>query len=249
MVLAAQVWHYWIGVVLAIAAILTVVALVVGYLVKVERPAVPAATRTGRATRVATPVDWELAERLALRLSAREPFASSYHADSLAADFAELHRRGRGAGGARPPACGRWPARPAPAWSTGRTGSRPTSRRSSGSCARRSTGSASASRNGPSIPLTVTRKVPAAEVGALLGWMSGRVLGQYDLLVVDDEHRRDQDLVYYVGPNVLSTSRSASASRRASSASGSPSTRSPTGPSSPACRGCASTSSAWSSGP
>ena len=41
MVLAAQVWHFWLGVFLAIAAILTVVALVVGYLVKVQRPQFP----------------------------------------------------------------------------------------------------------------------------------------------------------------------------------------------------------------
>src|SRR3546814_12406779 len=36
--------------------------------------------------------------------------------------------------------------------------------------------------------------------------MSGRVLGQYDLLVIDDPAEaspEDQDLVYYVGPNVL----------------------------------------------
>ena len=38
----------------------------------------------------------------------------------------------------------------------------------------------------------------------LLGWMSGRVLGQYDLLVVEERRPPDdQDLVYYVGPNVL----------------------------------------------
>ena len=37
----------------------------------------------------------------------------------------------------------------------------------------------------------------------LLGWMSSRVLGQYDLLVIEDEDPDDQDLVYYVGPNVL----------------------------------------------
>jgi coenzyme F420 biosynthesis associated uncharacterized protein len=33
--------------------------------------------------------------------------------------------------------------------------------------------------------------------------MSGRVLGQYDLLIIEDEHPEEQDLVYYVGPNVL----------------------------------------------
>ncbi|MDH4277680.1 MAG: zinc-dependent metalloprotease [Acidimicrobiia bacterium] len=45
-------------------------------------------------------------------------------------------------------------------------------------------------------------KVAGAEVGALLGWMSGRVLGQYDLLIVEDERPEDQDWVYYVGPNI-----------------------------------------------
>lgn len=45
-------------------------------------------------------------------------------------------------------------------------------------------------------------KVAGAEVGMLLGWMSTRVLGQYDLLVVEDENPADQDMVYYVGSNV-----------------------------------------------
>src|SRR3954454_24092052 len=36
------------------------------------------------------PVDWALAERIAIRASGREPFAESYHYDSLAPDFAEL---------------------------------------------------------------------------------------------------------------------------------------------------------------
>jgi coenzyme F420 biosynthesis associated uncharacterized protein len=49
----------------------------------------------------------------------------------------------------------------------------------------------------------VTSRVAGAEVGVLLGWMSTRVLGQYDLLVIDDEDPHDQDIVYYVGPNVL----------------------------------------------
>jgi coenzyme F420 biosynthesis associated uncharacterized protein len=48
------------------------------------------------------------------------------------------------------------------------------------------------------------RQLAGAEVGALLGWMSTRVLGQYDMLIVENENPEDQDLVYYVGPNVLS---------------------------------------------
>ncbi len=47
-------------------------------------------------------------------------------------------------------------------------------------------------------------KVAGAEAGALLGWMSSRVLGQYDLLIIEDERPEEQDLVYYVGPNILS---------------------------------------------
>lgn len=48
----------------------------------------------------------------------------------------------------------------------------------------------------------VGAKVAGVEVGMLLGWMSTRVLGQYDLLVVEDENPGDQDMVYYVGSNV-----------------------------------------------
>ena len=36
MLFAAQVWHYWIGVPLAVGAVLAVVATVIGYLVKMN---------------------------------------------------------------------------------------------------------------------------------------------------------------------------------------------------------------------
>ena len=39
--LAAQVWHYWVGVVIAISAILGVVALVAGYFRSVESTRYP----------------------------------------------------------------------------------------------------------------------------------------------------------------------------------------------------------------
>ena len=35
-------------------------------------------------------IDWGLAERVAIRVSGREPFAESYHSDSLEPDFTEL---------------------------------------------------------------------------------------------------------------------------------------------------------------
>src|SRR5690606_611256 len=50
----------------------------------------------------------------------------------------------------------------------------------------------------------IAGRLAGAEVGAVLGWMSTRVLGQYDMLVLDDEEPEDQDIVYYVGPNILS---------------------------------------------
>ncbi len=46
------------------------------------------------------------------------------------------------------------------------------------------------------------RSASGAQLGAVLAWMSTRVLGQYDLLLTD-EMAEDQDLLYYVGPNVV----------------------------------------------
>jgi coenzyme F420 biosynthesis associated uncharacterized protein len=46
------------------------------------------------------------------------------------------------------------------------------------------------------------RSASGAQLGAVLAWMSTRVLGQYDLLLTE-EMADDQDLLYYVGPNVV----------------------------------------------
>jgi coenzyme F420 biosynthesis associated uncharacterized protein len=48
------------------------------------------------------------------------------------------------------------------------------------------------------------RQLLGAELGALLGWMSSRVLGQYDLLLGRDG---DDDAVYMVGPNLATLER------------------------------------------
>ena len=45
----------------------------------------------------------------------------------------------------------------------------------------------------------ISSQLVGAELGALLGWMSTRVLGQYDLLV---GREGDDDAVYMVGPNL-----------------------------------------------
>lgn len=57
------------------------------------------------------------------------------------------------------------------------------------------------------VPVAVSRRATGVQVGLLLGWMSTRVLGQYDQLLIEDEHPEDQDIVYYVGPNVVSIER------------------------------------------
>ena len=49
------------------------------------------------------------------------------------------------------------------------------------------------------------RTAAGAEMGVVLGWMSGRVLGQYDLLFAEGDS--PQDAVYYVGPNIVSLER------------------------------------------
>ncbi len=41
MLLAAEVWHYWLAVFLSIGCVLTFIALLVGYLHKVEAPRFP----------------------------------------------------------------------------------------------------------------------------------------------------------------------------------------------------------------
>ncbi len=46
------------------------------------------------------------------------------------------------------------------------------------------------------------RTITGAQMGVVLGWLSTRVLGQYDILLTE-EAADDQDLVYFVGPNVV----------------------------------------------
>jgi coenzyme F420 biosynthesis associated uncharacterized protein len=145
-------------------------------------------------------VDWALAERVAVRVSGREPFAGSYHADSLAPDFEELTAEAErlvvaetGLVSLSGPARARVTDRAG--WVRANVSSfqrllKPLTDKVGPRLAA-----------GPMAP--VARRLAGAEVGVLLGWMSTRVLGQYDLLVLDDETADEQDLVYFVGPNVL----------------------------------------------
>jgi len=146
------------------------------------------------------PVDWNLAERVAVRVGGRDPFQDSYHYASLAPDFAELTVQAEELVAA---ATGlRSLAGPARARVTDRAGWVSANVRSFSRLLRPITDKLDEHISGSKLS-PIARRATGAELGALLGWMSTRVLGQYDLLVIEDEDVDDQDVVYYVGPNVL----------------------------------------------
>lgn len=146
-------------------------------------------------------IDWEVAKKVAVRFSGTEPFADSYHYDSLTPDFEELTAR-------------------AQTLVESHTGWTSTAGEAKAQVVDRSDWVAAniASFQRMLRPLTdkmeersvnpvatkVTAKFAGAQMGAVLGWMSTRVLGQYDLLILEDEKPDEQDIVYYVGPNILS---------------------------------------------
>jgi coenzyme F420 biosynthesis associated uncharacterized protein len=150
---------------------------------------------------VAELVDWDLAERIAVRAAGREPLADSYHYDSLEPDFAELTALAEELVAAESGLHSL--AGPAKGKVTDRAGWVRANVASFQRLLAPLTEKMGKRVAGPSVP--IMRAAAAAEVGLLLGWMSGRVLGQYDLLVAggSDEDDEREDLVYYVGPNVL----------------------------------------------
>jgi coenzyme F420 biosynthesis associated uncharacterized protein len=141
----------------------------------------------------ADPVAWDLAERVAVRVGGREPFGDSYHVDSLLPDFEELTREAEALVAAETGLVADGPAR---VRVTDRAGWVHANVRSFQRLLAPLTDRVGAKS-------TFTRNVSGLELGSLLGWMSTRVLGQYDLLLVEGQDTDEQDIVYYVGPNVL----------------------------------------------
>ena len=146
------------------------------------------------------PVDWEMARRVALRTARREPYTGPRWRDGLAEDFHECTQRAEelvadctGLRSTAGPARGRV---------TDRAGWIDANLASFQRLLRPLTAKLGSSPDGVMAPLT--RRVAGAEIGVMLGWMSTRVLGQYDLLVIEDEKPEEQDIVYYVAPNVVS---------------------------------------------
>jgi coenzyme F420 biosynthesis associated uncharacterized protein len=146
-------------------------------------------------------VDWAVARRVATRVAGREPFSQSYYYDSLEPDFVELTEQAEGLVAAETGLVSL--AGPARARVTDRAGWIEANVASFQRLLRPIIDKlTSRLESNPLSPMA--QKLAGAEVGMVLGWMSTRVLGQYDLLIIEEESPLDQDLVYYVGPNVLS---------------------------------------------
>jgi len=148
-------------------------------------------------------VDWDLAERVAIKVADRAPFGGAHHLEGLTAEFDDHTARAEDlvqattglralSGDARARVVGRAD------WIRANLASlqrllRPLFARMAD--------------DPDDEPSLVSARLGALELGAMLGWMSTRVLGQYDLLVLEDEAAEDQDIVYYVGPNLVALER------------------------------------------
>jgi coenzyme F420 biosynthesis associated uncharacterized protein len=149
------------------------------------------------------PIDWAFAATVAKKVCGSDSFSGSYHAASLMPDFAEftaqaeeLVARETGLHSLVGPARARVATREEWVEANIRSFQRLFKPMSEKLGSRIS---------GPLAP--VARRLAGAEVGSLLGWMSKRVLGQYDLMIAPDDNPQEQDVVYFVGPNVLALER------------------------------------------
>ncbi len=163
-------------------------------------------------------IDWTVAERVAERLLARRPLPLGYRAAAVQDEFVELTAQAEelvaASTGWRAPSPGRAMVTDRPGWVRANVASMqrllgPTLRKyeERRAEARRSSPLAGLTQLLPeSLAGTMSgagRAMSGAQLGAVLSWMSTRVLGQYDLLITE-EMSEDQDVLYYVGPNVVS---------------------------------------------
>jgi coenzyme F420 biosynthesis associated uncharacterized protein len=153
-----------------------------------------------RSERPPDPVAWDVAERVARRVGGRDALQDSYLYASLDPDLREFTAMAEGL--VERETGLRSFAGPARARVTDRAGWVQANVASFRRLLRPLTDRLG-QRLGTGQLAKVGRTVAGAEVGALLGWMSTRVLGQYDLLVIENEEPENQDIVYFVGPNIL----------------------------------------------
>lgn len=152
------------------------------------------------------PISWEVARRVAETMASRQPQLASFEQRALETDFVELTTRAEqlveeetGLRSLAGPARARVTDRPG--WVGANIGS---FQRLLKPLAAKIARNLETDRFGMRMPVGISRTVSGGQVGLLLGWMSTRVLGQYDQLLVEDDRPEDQDIVYYVGPNIVS---------------------------------------------
>jgi coenzyme F420 biosynthesis associated uncharacterized protein len=153
-------------------------------------------TTTESTERAPDPVDWATARRVAHVVARRDPLSDSYLGASLQSDFAALTVEAEALVAEytrlHPPGSVTARVLERREWVDSNLASMralldPLMQRFGARLAR-----------SPLAPMS--RRLAAGELGALLGYLSQRVLGQYDLLVPDDPRG---DAVYYVGSNIL----------------------------------------------
>jgi coenzyme F420 biosynthesis associated uncharacterized protein len=157
---------------------------------------------------VAEPIAWDVAEQVAAGIARRQPPVAEYNLRALQADFEELTAQAEQLVTEETGLVSL--AGPARARVTDRTGWVRANIASFQRLLKPVTKKLAASMDKPrliAVPAGMSRRINGTQVGLLLGWMSMRVLGQYDQLLVEDEHPEEQDIVYYVGPNVLALER------------------------------------------
>ncbi|MGO9456270.1 MAG: zinc-dependent metalloprotease [Acidimicrobiales bacterium] len=158
-------------------------------------------------------IDWQLAERVAGWALSRRSLPPGYRLGALEDDFGELTAEAEtlvaAATGLRAPSPARARVTDREGWVSANVASiqrllGPTLRKVEDR--RRSAPALSVAGVQARLPAPLAglgRSAGGAQIGLVLAWMSTKVLGQYDLLLTD-ELVDDQDLVYYVGPNVVS---------------------------------------------
>ncbi|MCL4314067.1 MAG: zinc-dependent metalloprotease [Actinobacteria bacterium] len=146
-------------------------------------------------------VSWATAERVALRISSNQPILSSQQLFNLSADFEEF--TGRAEELVR--ILTDMPALPESA--RAKVIDRPSWVRANLASFEKVLSPMLTQANRTKLPepvATAARMMAGAELGLALGWMSSRVLGQYDMLVADRDALASRDAIYYIGPNIVS---------------------------------------------
>lgn len=146
------------------------------------------------------PVAWNVAERVASLVGGREPYSRSYHLAAARSELEDLVSLGESLvtreTGLTSPSPARVVLTDRAGWVRANIDS---FRRLLGPLLDRL-----AKRPLPGPVADAGRLAAGVQMGLLLGWMSTRVLGQYDLLLVEEvEERAEQDIVYLVAPNLF----------------------------------------------